>query len=376
MLRVFNNTARYVDQGGGRRNGSFAIYLEPWHADINDFLEMKKNHGDEEMRARDLFYALWISDLFMERVKNNGDWTLMCPNECPGLSDVYGSDFVDLYTKYESAGKGRKTIKARDLWFRIMDSQMETGTPYILYKDAANKKSNQKNLGTIKSSNLCTEIMEYSDDKETAVCNLASIGLSNFVDKDKSFNYEKLHQVTKIVTENLNKVIDINFYPTEKTKRSNLKHRPIGIGVQGLADTFALMDIPFHSENARKINIQIFETIYHASMEMSLEITKERYFKIQIAKETDRYCETGILTLMNEYEISMENDDLCGAYSSFKGSPLSNGLFQFDLWNVTPSSLYDWKALKEDIMKYGVRNSLLVAPMPTARTAQILGKNE
>ncbi len=376
MLRVFNNTARYVDQGGGRRNGSFAIYLEPWHADINEFLEMKKNHGDEEMRARDLFYALWISDLFMERVKNNGEWTLMCPNECPGLSDVYGNEFVDLYTKYESTGKGRKTIKARDLWFRIMDSQMETGTPYILYKDAANRKSNQKNLGTIKSSNLCTEIMEYSNDKETAVCNLASIGLSNFVDKDKSFNYEKLHQVTKVVTENLNKVIDINFYPTEKTKRSNLKHRPIGIGVQGLADTFALMDIPFYSENARKINIQIFETIYHAAMEMSMEITKERYFKIQDAKKKDRYCETGILTLMNEYEIFMENEEWCGAYSSFKGSPLSKGLFQFDLWNVTPSSLYDWKALKEDIMKYGVRNSLLVAPMPTASTSQILGNNE
>jgi len=376
MLRVFNNTARYVDQGGGRRNGSFAIYLEPWHADINEFLEMKKNHGDEEMRARDLFYALWISDLFMERVKTNGEWTLMCPNECPGLSDVYGSDFVDLYTKYESAGKGRKTIKARDLWFRIMDSQMETGTPYILYKDAANNKSNQKNLGTIKSSNLCTEIMEYSNDKETAVCNLASIGLSNFVDKDKSFNYEKLHEVTKVVTENLNKVIDINFYPTEKTKCSNLKHRPIGIGVQGLADTFALMDIPFHSENARKINIQIFETIYHASMEMSMEISKERYFKIQDAKEKDRYCETGILTLMNEYEIQMENEDCCGAYSSFKGSPLSKGQFQFDLWNVNPSSLYDWKVLKENIMKYGVRNSLLVAPMPTASTAQILGNNE
>ena len=365
-----------IHNGGGRRNGSFAIYLEPWHADINEFLEMKKNHGDEEMRARDLFYALWISDLFMERVKNNGDWTLMCPNECPGLSDVYGNDFVDLYTKYESTGKGRKTIKARDLWFRIMDSQMETGTPYILYKDAANNKSNQKNLGTIKSSNLCTEIMEYSNDKETAVCNLASIGLSNFVDKDKSFNYEKLHEVTKVVTENLNKVIDINFYPTEKTKCSNLKHRPIGIGVQGLADTFALMDVPFHSENARKINIQIFETIYHASMEMSLEIAKERYFKIKDAKEKDRYCETGILTLMNEYEIPMENEDCCGAYSSFKGSPLSKGQFQFDLWNVNPSSLYDWKALKEDLMKYGVRNSLLVAPMPTASTAQILGNNE
>ena len=365
-----------IHNGGGRRNGSFAIYLEPWHADINEFLEMKKNHGDEEMRARDLFYALWISDLFMERVKTNGEWTLMCPNECPGLSDVYGSDFVDLYTKYESAGKGRKTIKARDLWFRIMDSQMETGTPYILYKDAANNKSNQKNLGTIKSSNLCTEIMEYSNDKETAVCNLASIGLSNFVDKDKSFNYEKLHEVTKVVTENLNKVIDINFYPTEKTKCSNLKHRPIGIGVQGLADTFALMDVPFHSENARKINIQIFETIYHASMEMSMEIAKERYFKIQDAKEKDRYCETGILTLMNEYEIPMENEDCCGAYSSFKGSPLSKGQFQFDLWNVNPSSLYDWKALKEDLMKYGARNSLLVAPMPTASTAQILGNNE
>ena len=367
MLRVFNNTARYVDQGGGRRNGSFAIYLEPWHADIDNFLELKKNHGDEEMKARDLFYALWIPDLFMERVNSNGEWTLMCPDECPGLSDAYGDEFVKLYTDYETKNKGRKTIKARDLWFRIMDSQMETGTPYILYKDAANKKSNQQNLGTIKSSNLCTEIIEYSDDKETAVCNLASIGLSRFVREDKLFDYEKLHEVTKVVTDNLNRVIDINFYPTDKTKRSNLRHRPIGLGVQGLADVFALMNVPFTSDDARSINKKIFETIYHASMEQSMEIAKERYTLIQEGKKEDIY---------NEYEIKLEDKSFCGAYSSFEGSPLSKGIFQFDMWNVTPSTTFNWESLRQDVIKYGVRNSLLVAPMPTASTAQILGNNE
>lgn len=371
MLRVFNNTARYVDQGGGRRNGSFAIYLEPWHADIDNFLELKKNHGDEEMKARDLFYALWIPDLFMERVKTNGDWTLMCPDECPGLSDLHSDEFVKLYTEYEKNKKGRKTIKARDLWFRIMDSQMETGTPYILYKDAANKKSNQQNLGTIKSSNLCTEIIEYSDDKETAVCNLASIGLSRFVKDDKSFDYDKLHEVTKVVTENLNRVIDINFYPTDKTKRSNLRHRPIGLGVQGLADVFALMNISFCSDKARTINKRIFETIYHASMEQSMEIAKERYNLIQENKKED-----GIFKFYNEYETKLEDKSFGGAYSSFEGSPLSKGIFQFDMWNVTPSSLFNWESLRQDVMKYGVRNSLLVAPMPTASTAQILGNNE
>jgi len=376
MLRVFNNTARYVDQGGGRRNGSFAIYLEPWHADVENFLEMRKNHGDEEMKARDLFYALWIPDLFMSRVKTNGDWTLMCPDQCPGLHDCYGDKFVELYTSYESQGRGKKTIKARELWFKIMDSQMETGTPYILYKDAANNKSNQKNLGTIKSSNLCTEIIEYSDSKETAVCNLASLGLSMYINDDKTFNYDKLHEVTKVVSNNLNKVIDINFYPTDKTKRSNMRHRPIGIGVQGLADVFAMMDIPYHSEEATIINKNIFETIYHASMEMSMEISKDRCIKILKEKHEGRYSDNGVLSLLNDYELHMEDKDYCGAYSTFEGSPLSEGIFQFDMWNVTPSTRYDWTILKENVMKYGVRNSLLVAPMPTASTAQILGNNE
>ena len=377
MLRVFNTTARYVDQGGGRRNGSFAIYLEPWHADVENFLEMRKNHGDEEMKARDLFYALWIQDLFMERVKTNGDWTLMCPDQCPGLSDCYGAKFVELYTTYETQGKGKKTIKARELWFKIMDRQMETGTPYILYKDAANNKSNQKNLGTIKSSNLCTEIIEYSDSNETAVCNLASLGLSNFVNDDKTFNYDKLHEVTKVVTDNLNKVIDINFYPTDKTKRSNMRHRPIGIGVQGLADTFAMMDVPFHSDEAREINKLIFETIYHASMEMSMEIAKDRYMEIQDTKNTGGvYAIKQYISLFNDYETKIEKSQFCGAYSTFEGSPLSQGIFQFDMWDVTPSSRYDWDILRQNVTKYGVRNSLLVAPMPTASTAQILGNNE
>jgi ribonucleotide reductase alpha subunit len=370
MLKVYNATARYVNQAG-KRNGSFAIYLEPWHADIDNFLDMKKNHGDEEMKARDLFYALWIPDLFMERVKANGDWTLMCPDECPGLADIYGAKFVELYTKYETLNKGKKTVKARDLWFKILDSQMETGTPYLLYKDAVNEKSNQKNIGTIKSSNLCTEINEYSDDKETAVCNLASIGLSMFVKEDKSFDYGKLHEVTKVVAENLDKVIDINFYPTDKTKRSNMRHRPIGIGVQGLADVFALMDIPFHSEGAKSVNTLIFETIYHAALEKSMEISRERGINIK----------NGVITT-NELSSSSSNsssnihEDCCGAYSTFKGSPISQGIFQFDMWSVKPSPRYDWAELRKNIIQYGIRNSLSVAPMPTASTAQILGNNE
>ena len=445
MLRVFNNTARYCDQGGGKRKGSFAVYLEPWHADIESFLDMKKNHGDEEQRARDLFYALWIPDLFMKRVKQNGIWTLMCPDKCPGLSDVYGEEFDELYMKYENNGRGNKTMKARDIWLKILDSQMETGTPYLLYKDACNKKSNQKNVGTIKSSNLCTEIIEYSDDKETAVCNLASIGLSNFVEtkyeiphpdpnenermvpiskvimwtrkgckycnmaklliermtkannlmigtdveyidvdeqsefwetfkkhkledhneeiktlpyisvsgKDiggyseleelirPKFNYKKLHEVTKIATENLNKVIDINFYPTEKTRRSNMRHRPIGLGVQGLADVYAKMNVPFHSQMAKEINKNIFETIYHAALEKSNELAIEE-----------------------------------GSYETFKGSPASKGILQFDMWNVSPGSNYNWEEMKNKIKSTGLRNSLLVAPMPTASTSQILGNNE
>jgi ribonucleotide reductase alpha subunit len=378
MLRVFNNTARYVDQGGGKRSGSFAIYLEPWHADIFDFLELKKNHGDEELKARDLFYALWVSDLFMERVKKkNGKWSLFCPHECPGLSDVYGEEFKTLYEKYESEDKAIKTINARDLWFAILDSQMETGTPYLLYKDASNMKSNQKNIGTIKSSNLCTEIIQYSDDKETAVCNLASIALPAFVNETtKQFDYNKLHEVTKVVTNNLNRVIDINFYPTEKTKRSNFRHRPIGIGVQGLADTFILMDIPFYSEEARIINKNIFETIYHASLEKSNQISMERTIQIKSLLDNQRY---ELLSIIYEYEypvLNRSNKDLLGAYSSFEGSPVSQGILQFDMWSVTPSDRYDWATLKESIKTHGLRNSLLVAPMPTASTSQILGYNE
>jgi ribonucleotide reductase alpha subunit len=402
MLKVFNDTARFINQGG-KRNGSFAIYLEPWHADIEDFLEMKKNHGDEEMRARDLFYAVWISDLFMERVKENGKWSLVCPNECPGLADVYGDEFKDLYTKYEASGKIRKTINARDLWFKILDAQMETGTPYILYKDAANKKSNQKNLGTIKSSNLCTEIMEYSDDKETAVCNLASIALPAFVnEKTRNFDYDKLHAVTKVVTNNLNRVIDINFYPTKKTRRSNLFHRPIGIGVQGLADAFMMMNIAFYSEEAKQVNKLIFETIYHASLERSNEIAIERnpklleirkYFdKREFEINDDEFVYECVPRYMNylsdEKKIEMQSlslikkevdnldDDHAGAYSSFIGSPASQGILQFDMWGVEPSDRYDWSALKESIKVHGLRNSLLVAPMPTASTSQILGYNE
>ena len=378
MLRVFNNTARYIDQGGNKRNGSFAIYLEPWHPDIEDFLEMRKNHGDEESKARDLFYALWISDLFMERVKENGKWSLFCPNECKGLSDVYGDKFVELYTSYEKSGVARKTLNARELWFKILDAQMETGTPYLLYKDAANYKSNQRNLGTIKSSNLCCEIMEYSDDKETAVCNLASIGLPSFVnEKTKEFDYEKLHEVAKVVTNNLNKVIDINFYPTPKTERSNMLHRPIGIGVQGLADAFLLMDIPFHSEEAKKVNKLIFETIYHAALEKSNEIAIS--IKNGYSSQIESQNENTIMYEMkytNGLKYGLKSKHI-GAYQSFEDSPASMGFLQFDMWGVDPTNeRYDWTALKLSIHEHGLRNSLLVAPMPTASTSQILGFNE
>jgi len=369
MLKVFNDTARFINQGG-KRNGSFAIYLEPWHPDVEDFLEMKKNHGDEEMKARDLFYALWIPDLFMERVKENGKWSLFCPNECPGLADVYGDAFKQLYEKYEASENVRKSINARDLWFKILDAQMETGTPYLLYKDACNKKSNQKNLGTIKSSNLCCEIVEYSDDNETAVCNLASVALPTFVNQEtKQFDYDKLHVVTKVVTSNLNRVIDINFYPTEKTRRSNLLHRPIGIGVQGLADAFIMMDLAFHSDEAKAVNKLIFETIYHAALERSNEMA------IQVKKQTHLTSDRSriVSDLSLKYSLSAEH---CGAYASFEGSPASQGVLQFDMWNVEPSDRYDWTKLKHSVMEHGIRNSLLLAPMPTASTSQILGFNE
>ena len=407
MLGVFNKTARYVDQGG-KRNGSFAIYIEPHHPDVEDFLDLKKNHGDEESKCRDLFYALWISDLFMERVMGNKIWSLFCPDKCPGLSDCHSDAYRELYLKYENEGKFNKQINARDLWIKILDSQVETGTPYILYKDAANNKSNQKNLGTIKSSNLCTEIIEYSDSKETAVCNLASLGLPMFVKEDKTFDYDKLYQVTQVVTNNLNNVIDINYYPTPKTRRSNFKHRPIGIGVQGLADVFFKMDLAFISEQAKEINIKIFETIYYAALEKSMLLAKERYEVIKFLKEqydlnnwtfisdedecreykiynvtdasieNDKLIETALKTV-NPIKAEIENLDLqtIGSYSSFKGSPASFGQLQLDLWNVTPSpGRYDWTTLKENIMTYGIRNSLLVAPMPTASTSQILGNNE
>ncbi|MEQ8243753.1 ribonucleoside-diphosphate reductase subunit alpha [Fulvivirga sp.] len=342
MLRNFDMTARYVDQGGGKRKGSFAIYLEPWHADIFQFLDLKKNHGKEELRARDLFYAMWLSDLFMKRVENNEMWSLFCPNECPGLADTYGEEFEKLYAKYENEGKYRKQVKAQDLWFEILEAQIETGTPYILYKDAANKKSNQKNLGTIKSSNLCTEIMEYTSKDEVAVCNLASIALPMFVTEEGTFDHQKLHDITKVITKNLNKVIDINYYPVEEARRSNMRHRPIGIGVQGLADAFLLLKMPFESEEARGLNTDIHETIYHAAMEASMELAVKD-----------------------------------GPYETFKGSPVSKGIFQFDMWGVTPKSgRWDWDNLKKEVKKNGVRNSLLLAPMPTASTSQILGNNE
>ncbi|MGB3183661.1 MAG: ribonucleoside-diphosphate reductase subunit alpha [Cyclobacteriaceae bacterium] len=341
MLRNFDMTARYVDQGGGKRKGSFAVYLEPWHADIFQFLDLKKNHGKEEMRARDLFYALWIPDLFMKRVEENREWSLFCPNEAPGLHKVYGEEFERLYEKYEREGKARKTIKAQDLWFEVLESQIETGVPYMLYKDAANKKSNQKNLGTIHSSNLCTEIIEYTSKDEVAVCNLASIALPKYV-KDGKFDHQKLYEITKVATRNLNKVIDVNYYPVKEAYNSNMRHRPIGLGVQGLADTFMLLRMPFDSAEARGLNKDIFETIYYAAMETSMEIAQTE-----------------------------------GTYQTFAGSPVSKGIFQFDMWGVTPDSgRWDWESLKRDVKKHGVRNSLLVAPMPTASTSQILGNNE
>ncbi|MDA0945625.1 MAG: ribonucleoside-diphosphate reductase subunit alpha [Bacteroidetes bacterium] len=341
MLRVFNDTARYVDQGGGKRKGSFAIYIEPWHADIFDFLDLRKNHGKEEQRARDLFFALWTPDLFMKRVEENGDWTLMCPNECPGLTDAWGPEFEALYTKYEAEGKGRKTIKAQDLWFKILESQIETGTPYMLYKDAANGKSNQQNLGTIRSSNLCTEIIEYTSPDEVAVCNLASIAVPKFVKEDRTFDHDKLFEVTYRVTRNLNRVIDRNYYPIPEARNSNMRHRPIGLGVQGLADAFILMRFPFDSDEARQLNKDIFETIYYAACTASKDMAKED-----------------------------------GAYETFQGSPASKGTLQFDMWGVSPSDRWEWDILKDEIKEHGMRNSLLMAPMPTASTAQILGNNE
>ncbi|CAM9634615.1 unnamed protein product [Heterosigma akashiwo] len=342
MLRVFNDTARYVDQGGGKRKGSFAMYLEPWHADIFDFLELRKNHGNEAERARDLFYALWISDLFMQRVEQDGEWSLFCPNEAPGLADCWGAEFEALFTKYEQQGIARRTVKAREVWQAILQSQVETGTPFMLYKDACNGKSNQQNLGTIKSSNLCCEIVEYTAPDEVAVCNLASINLQAFVNPEThAYDFQRLYEVSKVVAKNLNKVIDINFYPIEEARKSNMRHRPIGIGVQGLADTFVRMRFPYESEEARQLNKDIFETIYFAACEASNEVAQ-----------------------------------VDGAYETFEGSPMSKGQFQFDMWGVQPSNRWDWEGLRARITEHGVRNSLLVAPMPTASTAQILGNNE
>ena len=342
MLRNFDMTARYVDQGGGKRKGSFAIYIEPWHSDIFEFLQLKKNHGKEELRARDLFYAMWIPDLFMKRVESNEDWSLFSPDEAKDLHETYGEEFEKLYDKYEKEGKARKTVKAQDLWFEILESQIETGNPYILYKDAANKKSNQKNLGTIKSSNLCTEIIEYTSPDEVAVCNLASIALNKFVKDDLTYDHQKLYEITKVITKNLNKVIDVNYYPVEEARNSNLRHRPIGIGVQGLADTFILMRQSFDSPEAKKLNSEIFETIYFAAMESSMEIAQKE-----------------------------------GPYKTYEGSPVSKGIFQFDMWGIAPDSKrWDWTKLKREVKKHGVRNSLLLAPMPTASTSQILGNNE
>uniref|UniRef100_UPI00398ED33F ribonucleoside-diphosphate reductase large subunit isoform X1 n=2 Tax=Pristiophorus japonicus TaxID=55135 RepID=UPI00398ED33F len=341
MLRVYNNTARYVDQGGNKRPGAFAIYLEPWHMDVFDFLELKKNTGKEEQRARDLFYALWIPDLFMRRVENNQDWSLMCPHDCPGLDDCWGEEFVALYERYEKEGRTRKVVKAQQLWYAIIESQTETGTPYMLYKDACNRKSNQQNLGTIRCSNLCTEIVEYTSVNEVAVCNLASLALNMYVTADRTYDFNKLADVTRVVVKNLNKIIDVNYYPIPEAEYSNKMHRPIGIGVQGLADAFILMRYPFESEEAQKLNIQIFETIYYAALDASCDLAKE-----------------------------------LGAYETYQGCPVSKGILQYDMWNVTPTDLWDWKVLKERIAKHGVRNSLLLAPMPTASTAQILGNNE
>ncbi len=340
MLRVFNDTARYVDQGGGKRKGAFAIYLEPWHADVFEFLELRKNHGKEELRARDLFYALWISDLFMKRVEADGDWSLFCPAEAPGLSDCWGEEFEILYEQYEKEGRARRTVKAQELWFAILESQIETGTPYMLYKDAANRKSNQQNIGTIKSSNLCTEILEYTSPDEVAVCNLASIALPKFV-INGNFDHAKLFDITYQVTKNLNKIIDHNYYPVKEAETSNMRHRPIGIGIQGLADVFILMRLPFESELAKLLNKNIFETIYFAAMTASKDLAKE-----------------------------------LGSYETFEGSPASKGIFQFDMWGVQPGERWNWHELKEEVKKYGLRNSLLIAPMPTASTSQILGNNE
>jgi ribonucleoside-diphosphate reductase alpha chain len=372
MLRVFNNTARYIDQAG-KRLGSIAVYLETWHCDVEAFLELKKNHGSEEERCRDLFMALWVSDLFMERVKNNKMWSLMCPDKCPGLSDVYGDEFNKLYEFYESEGRYNKQINAQDLWFKILESQIEQGVPYILYKDAANKKSNQKNLGTIKSSNLCAEVLIYSSPEETGVCNLASICLPTYIENG-IFNYEKLHEVVKVITKNLNKVIDKNFYPIEKGRVSNLKNRPIGIGIQGLADVFMILKKPFESKEASEINKDIFETIYHAAVEASMELSKKRFKIINkiLAKESDE----DINNYVNEYEMKNITSKYCGAYSTFEGSPISEGLFQFDLWDEKPSDRYNWEELRNNIKEFGIRNSLLLSPMPTASTSQIMGFNE
>ena len=340
MLKVFNDTARYVDQGGGKRKGSFAIYIEPWHADVFDFLDLRKNHGKEEARARDLFFALWIPDLFMKRIEADQNWTLMCPNECPGLADVHSEEFEKLYLKYEKEGKGRKTIKAQELWFAILESQTETGTPYMLYKDACNSKSNQQNLGTIRSSNLCTEIVEFTAPDEVAVCNLASLALPKYVE-DGKFDHQRLFNITYVATKNLNKIIDRNYYPVPEAKNSNMRHRPIGLGVQGLADAFIMMRLPFTSDEAKKVNKEIFETIYFAALTASKDLAQEE-----------------------------------GAYETYAGSPISKGIFQHDMWNVTPSDRWDWDELRGEIKKYGMRNSLLLAPMPTASTSQILGNNE
>jgi ribonucleoside-diphosphate reductase alpha chain len=374
MLRVFNSTARYVNQSG-KRNGSIAVYIEPWHADIEKFIEMKKNHGNEEERGRDLFYALWIPDLFMKRVKNNEMWSLMCPDVSKCLSDVYGDKFESLYTKYEEDGKYKYQIKAQDLWLKILESQIETGTPYILYKDSINRKSNQNNLGTIKSSNLCCEIVEYTSPDEIAVCNLASVCLPNFI-KDGVFQFEELGKIVAIITKNLNKIIDKNFYPVDKAKTSNLKHRPIGIGVQGLTDTYMILKLPYESEEACELNRNIFETIYYYSMKTSMEISKKR--SIEIEKNNEGEYKVNL----NEFETNLKTYK--GAYSTFVGSPLSKGEFQFDLWNkyieieenkIHPK-MYNWDKLRGEVLEWGVRNSLLVAPMPTASTSQIMGNTE
>ena len=343
MLRVYNNTARYVDQGGNKRPGAFAIYLEPWHSDIFEFIDLRKNHGKDEVRARDLFLALWVPDLFMKRVQNNEDWSLMCPAEAPGLAECYGDEFEQLYERYEREGRAKRAVNAQKLWYAILEAQIETGNPFILYKDSANRKSNQKNLGTIRSSNLCTEIIEYSSPEETAVCNLASIALPTFVEgtTTKTYNFQRLHDVAKVVTRNLNRIIDINYYPVESARRSNMRHRPIGIGVQGLADAFMIMGYPFDSAEARHLNVQIFETIYHAALERSCELAAEH-----------------------------------GTYESYEGSPASQGILQYDMWDRTPTDLWDWASLKAKIAQHGLRNSLLLAPMPTASTSQILGFNE